>query len=145
MTATSAVFTYSYGLKQLTMKLSSNKTLTTTWALSAFFVAGVFAQTPAAHESMDHSKMGGEQLARPPVKADARVMTEGVVEKIDVQAQTITLKHGPIKNLDMAAMTMVFKTKSPALLNKVKTGDKVKFRAEMPNGSLTVTAIERVR
>ena len=68
-------------------------------------------------------------------------LTDGEVKKMDPKAQTITLAHGPIKNLDMPAMTMVFKASTPALLSKVKVGDKVKFRAEMPNGTMTVTAI----
>jgi len=68
-------------------------------------------------------------------------LTDGEVKKMDPKAQTITLAHGPIQNLDMPAMTMVFKAGTPALLGKVKVGDKVKFRAEMPNGTLTVTAI----
>lgn len=69
-------------------------------------------------------------------------LTDGEVKKMDPKAQTVTLAHGPIKNLDMPAMTMVFKAGTPALLGQVKVGDKVKFRAEMPNGTLTVTAIE---
>ena len=71
--------------------------------------------------------------------------TDGDVKKIDRKAQTITLQHGLIKNLDMPAMTMVFKVKTPALLERVKVGDKVKFSAEMPNGALTVTALELAR
>jgi Cu/Ag efflux protein CusF len=72
----------------------------------------------------------------------ATSMTDGQVKKLDPKAQTITLAHGPIKNLDMPGMTMVFKASTPALLDKVKVGDKVKFHAEMPHGALTVTAIE---
>jgi len=68
-------------------------------------------------------------------------LTDGEVKKLDSKAQTITLAHGPIQNLNMPAMTMVFKASTPALLGTVKVGDKVKFRAEMPNGTLTVTAI----
>jgi len=78
-------------------------------------------------------------------RADTTALTDGEVKKMDLKAQTITLAHGPIKNLDMPPMTMVFKVKPPALLAKVKPGDKVKFVAEMPNGVLTVTALERAR
>ncbi|WP_447412630.1 copper-binding protein, partial [Clostridium perfringens] len=34
-------------------------------------------------------------------------MVDGEVKKIDESAGKITLKHGPIKNLDMEGMTMV--------------------------------------
>ncbi|MEO7105496.1 MAG: copper-binding protein [Rhodoferax sp.] len=35
-------------------------------------------------------------------------MSEGEVRKIDKESKKITLRHGPLKNLDMPAMTMVF-------------------------------------
>ena len=72
-------------------------------------------------------------------------MTRGEVKKLDPKAQTVTIAHGPIKNLDMPAMTMVFKVKTPALLEKVKAGDQVKFIAEMPGGTLTISAMETLR
>ena len=68
--------------------------------------------------------------------------TLGEVRKVDTAARKITIKHGPIVNLDMPPMTMVFQVKEPALLAKVKAGDKVKFRAEDLGGALTVTMIE---
>ena len=77
--------------------------------------------------------------------AETAALTDGQVKKVDLKAQTITLQHGTIKNLDMPPMTMVFKAKTPALLAKVKPGDKVKFVAEMPNGVLTVTTLELAR
>lgn len=66
----------------------------------------------------------------------------GEVKKIDSAAGKITLKHGPIKNLDMDSMTMVFRVKDPAMLKKVKVGDKVVFDADRVNGALTITRIE---
>jgi Cu/Ag efflux protein CusF len=72
-------------------------------------------------------------------------MAEGVVRKVDVDSKTLIIKHGEIKNLDMPGMTMVFKVKTPALLERAKAGDKVKFSAEMPDGALTVTALELAR
>ena len=76
-----------------------------------------------------------------PTVAQASVMTDGVVRKIDAANGKITLKHGPITNLDMPGMTMVFRVVSPTLLNTVKAGDTVKFHVENINGALTVTSI----
>ena len=45
----------------------------------------------------------------------------------------------------MPPMTMVFQVKDAALLDKVKAGDKVKFRAEKTAGGLVVTAIEALQ
>jgi Cu/Ag efflux protein CusF len=42
----------------------------------------------------------------------------------------------------MPAMTMVFQVQDPAMLDKVKVGDKVKFQAERVGGQYTVTRIE---
>ena len=68
-------------------------------------------------------------------------MTDGEVRKVDKQAGKITLKHGEIKNLEMPGMTMVFQVKDPAMLDAVKPGDKVKFRAEKLGSSIVVTEI----
>lgn len=77
--------------------------------------------------------------------AQASVMTDGVVRKIDSANAKVTIKHGPITNLDMPGMTMVFRVVSPTLLNAVKVGDAVKFHVEDINGAFTVTAIEVVK
>ena len=75
----------------------------------------------------------------------ADALSDGEVRKVDRDAKKITIKHGPLANLDMPGMTMVFQVSDPAMLNKVKAGDKVRFRAEMPGGVYTVTQIESVK
>jgi Cu/Ag efflux protein CusF len=69
-------------------------------------------------------------------------MVEAEVRKVDTAAGKISLKHGEIKNLDMPPMTMVFQMNDPALLGKVKAGDKVRFTAMQINGAYTVMSIE---
>jgi Cu(I)/Ag(I) efflux system periplasmic protein CusF len=84
-----------------------------------------------------------------PVQATARTdtseMSEGEVRKVDKTAGKITLRHGEIRNLDMPSMTMVFLVKDKSMLDKVKTGDKVRFLAEKSNGTLVVTALEAAK
>jgi len=71
-------------------------------------------------------------------------MVKGEVRKIDESAGKITLKHGPIKSLDMdEGMTMVFRVQDPAMLKQVKTGDKVQFQAERTTAGITVTKIQK--
>jgi Cu(I)/Ag(I) efflux system periplasmic protein CusF len=73
----------------------------------------------------------------------AAEMNDAEVRKVDRDAGKITLKHGEIKSLDMPPMTMVFQVKAPALLDKVKAGDKVRFAAERTaGGAFVVTEIE---
>ena len=77
-----------------------------------------------------------------PPAAQASAMSEGVVRKIDAANARITLRHGPLANLDMPPMTMVFRVQPPELLSGIKVGDTVKFRAEQIDGAYTVTALQ---
>ena len=73
-------------------------------------------------------------------------LVAATVTRIDESAGKITLRHGPIKKLDMdEPMTMVFRAQDPAMLKRVKVGDKVKFDAERVNGQITVTRIEKAK
>ena len=74
--------------------------------------------------------------------AGADDLTDGEVRKIDLEAGKVTLKHADIKSLDMPAMTMVFAVKDKAMLDKLKTGDKVKFKVVNDGGKFTVTEIQ---
>lgn len=69
-------------------------------------------------------------------------MSDGEVRKVDKETGKLTLKHGPIPNLDMPEMTMVFRVKDPTMLDQVKAGDKVRFAAERVGGQFTVVKIE---
>jgi len=69
-------------------------------------------------------------------------MSEGEVRKVDKSAGKVTIKHGPLANLDMPSMTMVFRVKDPAMLDQVKEGDKIKFSADKIDGALTVTEMQ---
>ena len=138
-------------------------------ALAAAFTANVQAQTTMNKDSMpgmdmpgmkmdktDKSSMPGmdmpgmkpaptNQGSMPGMTMDtaaAASMTDGEVRKIDKENQKITLKHGDIKNLDMPGMTMVFKVKEAAMLDKVQVGSKVRFKAEKSDGAIVVTSVE---
>jgi Cu(I)/Ag(I) efflux system protein CusF len=93
-------------------------------------------------------------LVAPPVQAASHAgaaptamadLADGEVRKVDKDTQKITLKHGEIKSLDMPSMTMLFRVKDPAMLDQVKVGDKVKFKAEKSGGAITLTEIQVVR
>ena len=79
------------------------------------------------------------------VAATDQAMTDGEIRKVDPATKKITIKHGELKNLDMPPMTMVFQVQDPAMLDKVKAGDKVKFRADKINGAYTVVEMETVK
>lgn len=79
----------------------------------------------------------------PAPAAQAETLAEGSVRRLDVANAKITLRHGPIANLDMPPMTMVFRVQPPELMGGLKVGDTVRFSAESINGAYTVTRIER--
>ena len=94
---------------------------------------GAIAQTaPAA--GADHAAHHAASAPAPQSDAEVR--------KVDKAQGKVTLRHGPLENLAMPAMTMVFKVADPKMLDGLKEGDKVKFTAEKVNGAFTVTAMQ---
>ncbi|MCY1171797.1 Cu/Ag efflux protein CusF [Aquabacterium commune] len=138
------------------MKISNSFAVLGSLALAAAFATNVYAQTTMNKDSMPGMDMSGMKMA-PTDKGGMAGMnmpgmamgtsatataTEGEVRKIDKENQKITLKHGDIKNLDMPGMTMVFKVKDAAMLDKVQVGSKVRFKAEKSDGAIVVTSVE---
>jgi Cu(I)/Ag(I) efflux system protein CusF len=76
------------------------------------------------------------------VQAQAPDLTDGEVRKIDKDAGKLTLKHGPIKHMDMPGMTMVFQVKDKALLETLKVGEKIRFQLVSEQGRYVVTEIQ---
>ena len=110
------------------------KTVKTLITISAFLLgsAPVFAASHAG------APMAKDEMPT----AVSKDMTDGEIRKVDMESKKITIKHGEIKNLDMPGMTMVFQVKDPAMLDKVKAGDKVRFKAEKAGGAIVVTDIK---
>lgn len=88
----------------------------------------------------------GAATAQPAPEAAAATaavpLVAGEVKKVNKETGKLTIKHAPLANLDMPAMTMVFRVKDPAMLEKVKAGDKINFAAERANGAITVTQLD---
>ena len=75
-----------------------------------------------------------------------KAMTSGVVKKVDKGAGKVTISHGPLENLGMPKkMTMVFHVKDPAMLDRLKEGDKILFVAEKVDGAFTVMSFESAK
>ena len=78
--------------------------------------------------------------------AQSSGLVRGQVIDVDQSTGEITIRHGPLKKLGMdRGMTMVFRAQEPAMLKKIKAGDRVKFEALDVNGDYSVTRIKRVR
>lgn len=114
--------------------LISTATLALATATPSFAVMEKSASQPAGSNSKD--------AALSVAPAGAAAMTDGEIRKVDKEARKLTIKHGAITNLDMPGMTMVFQVKDPAVLDKLKAGDKIRFRAEMIGGHVVVTDLQ---
>jgi Cu/Ag efflux protein CusF len=109
-----------------------------TLLMSLTLAAPAFAQ----QRSDDHSAHHPAATATAPAAGD---MADAEVRKVDKDAAKITLKHGEIKSLQMPPMTMVFNVKDKTMLDQLKAGDKVRFRAVDEAGRYTVTDIQVAR
>ena len=104
-------------------------------------VVACAAMPPAVLAQTDHA--GHHDSATQVAQAASAQFAEGEIRRVDKEAKKLTIKHGPIQNLDMPPMTMVFQVRDPAMLDQVKAGDRVKFQAEQAAGQYIVTKIEK--
>ena len=110
---------------------------------TALILFGLLAlSTSSFAASHAGAPMTKDEVKKDMPAAPALDMADGEVRKIDKENKKITLKHGVIKNLDMPGMTMVFQVKDAAMLDSLKTGDKIKFKAEQAGSAIVVTDIQ---
>ena len=76
-----------------------------------------------------------------PEPAAPAVYSTGTIKKVDAKGKKVTIIHGPLENLDMPSMTMVFKA-DEALIAKMKEGQNIEFVADRVKGKLTVTEMK---
>lgn len=100
-------------------------------ALACTLAGPAIAQQKAEDHSAHHAA----------ASASTADMTEGEIRKIDRATKKITIKHGEIRNLDMPAMTMVFQVMDGAKLDKLQSGDKIRFVVEKTASGFVVTDI----
>ena len=72
----------------------------------------------------------------------AMPMSQGTITKIDEKWNRLTIDHGPLENLEMEAMTMVFEVVDPAMMEGLSEGQEITFMADRVKGKLTVTELE---
>lgn len=66
--------------------------------------------------------------------------TKGTITKVDTKGGKVTIDHGPLLNLDMPAMKMVFRADEEKIA-KMAEGQNIEFVAEPVKGKLTVTQL----
>ena len=108
--------------------------------LFAFFAAITLSVAAAPTLAQNSAQDGARQSA-----TSASDMTDGEVRRVDKARGAVLLKHGEIKNLNMGAMTMVFKLQDPTMVDQLQAGDKVKFSAVQKGEDLIVTSIRKAQ
>ena len=99
-----------------------------------------------AHAAMDNMPgMGdahetGNQAHRDP--AGQSFMARDKINRIDAEAGTVNITHGPIQALHWPGMTMGFRVADKSLLKGLKAGDVVDFDlAKAPSGNYVISRI----
>jgi Cu/Ag efflux protein CusF len=105
----------------------------------ALAVAGISANGMA---QMDHSGHVSSAAMQTPA-GTGMAMEEGVVKKIDKAAGKVALAHGAQSN-GMPAMTMVYRVKDAAWLDKLQVGQKIRFATD-PADAMKVLRYEPVK
>jgi len=95
------------------------------------------ATAPSAASQDDHAGHRAQSTT-----ASESSLSEGVVRKVDKATGKVTVAHGPLTNLKMPAMTMVFRVKDVAWLDRMQVGSTIRFQAESINGVLTIVRLE---
>jgi Cu/Ag efflux protein CusF len=107
------------------------------WCSVLLYACAAWAQP---HQHVMSMPMGGTMTQGDSAAAPARA--EGEVIKANPQNNTVTLKHGEIKNLNMPPMTMDYHVQDKALFARLKPGRKIHFTAGRVNGVYTVLTVE---
>lgn len=106
-----------------------------TLVVASFVAAAAFAAPGFADDHAGHGQMAA--------KAGDMQMADGLVKKVNKSSGKVTLSHGPLTNLGMPAMTMVFRMKEAAWIDQLKEGDRIRFMADRVNGAYTVVHFDR--
>lgn len=91
---------------------------------------------------MDRSNHGGPAAMQMATTGETS-LTDGVVKKIDKTKGTVTLAHGALPN-GMPPMTMAYRVKDGAWLDKMKPGQKIRFAVDSADG-MTILRFEPVK
>ncbi len=112
------------------------------FALAPLLVASSLAMIAPVVATAQSTPGQAMKPGMPMAAMPAGDMVDGEVRKIDKAAKKITLRHGDMPHLEMPPMTMVFQVKDPAMLDAVKIGDKVRFKAQKIGGAFVVVEMQ---
>jgi Cu/Ag efflux protein CusF len=74
--------------------------------------------------------------------AMAGTFTKGTIKKVDTKAGKVTIIHEELVDLEMPAMTMVFRVSDETMLDGLEKGQSIVFIADRVKGKLTVIELK---
>lgn len=100
--------------------------------------AAVGAGTASAHH-----EAGGQPSIQPqaPVISQKVSTGTGLIQQIDKERGTVTIKHGPLQGLNIPGMTLSFQVKDKAMLSSLQPLQKVNFELNYDGSKYLVTKI----
>jgi len=81
-------------------------------------------------------------LEVPTSSTAAQTLHESEGKVLQINSQDVTIAHGPFKTLGMPGMTMTFPLAAPALMQGLKSGDKVRVSVSQTDDGLRVERLE---
>jgi Cu/Ag efflux protein CusF len=104
-------------------------------------IAVLFALAVTGVASAQSGGMKGMDTRMEKKGADGAVhKATGVVTK--VENDKVTIKHGPVPSINWPSMTMAFKVKDKALMEKLGKDKKVDFEFKQEGGEYVVTSVK---
>jgi Cu(I)/Ag(I) efflux system protein CusF len=94
-------------------------------------------------KGMDMSKgdMKGMDMKGMQDKSSATHKAAATVKSTDANAGTVTLDHGPVPSMNWPSMSMTFKVKDKAMLDKLSAGKKVDVEFVQQGKDYVITAV----
>ncbi len=91
-----------------------------------------------------HHEFGGRlpEQAQAPATSQKTGKGTGLIQQIDREKGTVTIKHGPLQELNMPGMTMAFPVKDKAMLSFLRPLQKVEFELTDDGRNYLITAIK---
>ncbi len=103
------------------------------------YESGMF-RTVAVGDQMTKASMTMAPADVQVAQADVEY-TKGTITKVDAKGGKVTIDHGPLLNLDMPGMKMVFRA-DEEMIAKMSEGQNIEFVAEPVKGKLTVVKMK---
>jgi Cu/Ag efflux protein CusF len=85
--------------------------------------------------------MGQHGMQMAPAAGQKTGKGTGLIQRIDRESGSVTIKHGPLQGLDMPGMTMSFPVQDKAMLSNLKPLQKVEFDLTYDGKNYMITRI----